>query len=63
LHGSFICGWIVRNKRDTACREFPAAVADRVACESQIDASGQSRASRRTFGARDQERKREFTRP
>ena len=55
LHDSVICGWIVCDKRDTACRECPANVADRVAGESQIDASGQSRVSRSAVGARDQD--------
>jgi hypothetical protein len=54
LHDSVICGWIVCDKRDTACREFRRPSPNRVAGESQINASGQSRTSRSTFGARDQ---------
>jgi hypothetical protein len=49
------CGWIVCDRCDIACREFPANAADRVAGESQIDASGQSRASRSVVGARDED--------
>jgi hypothetical protein len=55
LHDSVISGWIVCDKCDIACRVFPANGADRVAGESQIDASGQSRASRTAVGARDQD--------
>jgi hypothetical protein len=55
LDDSVISGWIVCDKCDIACRVFPANGADRVAGESQIDASGQSRASRTAVGARDQD--------